>query len=154
MSNVKQVKLAELWPIMEEQIKDGKTVVFAPKGTSMLPLLRQGVDNVVIKKAPPKLKKYDLPLYRRENGQFVLHRVVGVGKKSYVMCGDNQIQRERGITDANVLAVAAGIYRGDKYISCDNAEYLRYCKRQVRKQRLRFYVVKLTNGIRRIVRHN
>lgn len=139
---------------MKEQLEDGKTVVFAPKGTSMLPMLRQGIDNVVIKKAPAALKKYDLPLYLRENGQFVLHRVVAVEKNSYTMCGDNQFQREYGVKQESILAVAVGFYRGDKYISCDDAEYLRYCKKQVLKQRLRYYMVKLNRIIKRILHLN
>ena len=81
-----KVSLAELWPVMEEQINMGNTVRFGPKGTSMMPLIRQGIDSIVLKKAPDKLKKYDLPLYRRDDGHFVLHRVVGIDKDGYVMC--------------------------------------------------------------------
>ena len=60
MNNFSEVGLAEMWPIMEEQIKADKTVKFTPGGNSMLPLIRPGVDSVLIKKAPDRLKKYDL----------------------------------------------------------------------------------------------
>ena len=132
----KQVALAELWPVMKEQIENGKTVVFSPKGTSMMPLIRQNIDRVVLKKAPEKLKKYDLPLYLRENGQFVLHRVVGVKKDGYVMCGDNQFMREYGIKEGQILALACGIYRDDEYLSFDDRKYLAYSKKQVAKKRI------------------
>ena len=122
---------------MKEQIDCGKTVVFSPKGTSMMPLIRQGIDRVVLKKAPEKLKKYDLPLYLRKNGQFVLHRVVGMDKDGYIMCGDNQFQHERGIKPEQILAIAEGIYKGDEFVAFDDKKYLDYCKKQVVK--MRFY---------------
>lgn len=124
---------------MKEQIDSGKTVVFSPKGTSMLPLIRQGVDKVVLTKAPAELKKYDLPLYLRTNGQFVLHRVVGRNKNGYVMCGDNQFKYEPNVKPEQILAVACAIYKGDEYISFDDKKYLAYCKKQVVK--MRFYGV-------------
>ena len=132
----KQIPLLELWPIMKEQIDSGKTVVFSPKGTSMLPLIRQNIDRIVLTKAPKSLKKYDLPLYLRENGQFVLHRVVGTDKNGYIMCGDNQFEREYGIQNGQILAIACGIYRGDEYISFDEKRYVNYCKKQVLKRRI------------------
>lgn len=122
---------------MKEQIDCGKTVVFSPKGTSMLPLIRQGIDRVVLKKAPEKLKKYDLPLYLRKSGQFVLHRVVGMDKDGYIMCGDNQFQHEHGIKQEQILAIADGIYKGDEFVSFDDKKYLDYCKKQVVK--MQFY---------------
>ena len=135
----KQIPLAELWPIMKEQLDDGKTVVFSPKGTSMLPIIRQGIDRVVLKKAPAELKKYDLPLYLRTNGQFVLHRVVKKNKNGYVMCGDNQFRYEYGIKQNQILAIASGMYKGEKFISFESKENLRYCRKQVLK--MRFYGV-------------
>ncbi len=150
MSEVNKVSLSEMWPVMEEQIKKGKKVRFGPKGTSMLPMLRQGIDTVVIVKAPEKLNKYDLPLYRRCNGQFVLHRVVGIRSDGYVMCGDNQCEREYGITDENILAVAEGFYREDEYISCNEEKYRRYCKKLVRKQHFHSIINRIRKPINNI----
>ncbi|MCR4718889.1 MAG: hypothetical protein K5768_04585 [Firmicutes bacterium] len=132
----KQIPLKDIWPVMKEQIDVGKTVVFSPKGTSMLPLIRQNIDKVILTKAPQKLKKYDLPLYLRKNGQFVLHRVVGIDKNGYIMCGDNQSEREYGIKDEQILALACGLYRENDYISFDDKKYVNYCKKQVLKKRI------------------
>lgn len=152
MINRTRIQLAEMWPIMAEQLELGKKVRFAPMGKSMLPMIRQNEDTVVLKSAPPHLEKYDLPLYRRKNGQFVMHRVVGIAKDgSYIMCGDNQYVREYGITDENILAVAEGYYRGDRYISCSDKDYLQYCRRRVFMQRLRGYKAKIKSVIKRII---
>ena len=129
-----KVSLEELWPVMEEQILAGKMVCFGPKGTSMMPLIRQNVDSIVLARAPEKLKKYDLPLFRRDDGHFVLHRVVGQDKNGYVMCGDNQIIYEHGITPKHILAIAVGMYRGEEYVPFDKKDYIIYSRRQVAKQ--------------------
>lgn len=154
MNKVNQVRLADMWPFMKEQLDLGKTVRFAPRGTSMLPMLRQGIDTVVLKQAPDRLKKYDLPLYMRENGQFVLHRVVEVRKESYTMCGDNQCMREFCVKPENILAIAVGFYRGEEYVSCDDPNYIKYCKSQVIKQRINYFVVRLKQIVKRILRIN
>lgn len=136
MSNVNEVRLADMWPFMQEQIAMGKKVRFGPKGRSMLPMIREGLDTVVLVKAPEKLKKYDLPLYRRKNGQFVIHRVIGVGKNGYTMRGDNQCNRERGVENKDILALVEGFYREKEYVSCNDKKYRKYCVKQVRKQNI------------------
>ena len=136
MSKINEVTLAEVWPIMQEQLKMGKSVRFGPKGTSMMPLIRQNVDTVMLKQAPEKLKKYDLPLYRRADGHFVLPRVVDIKPDGYVMCGDNQCDREFGVRQDMILAVAEGIYRKDKYISVNNISYKIYVRYWVLKKRI------------------
>lgn len=151
MSSVNEVTLAEVWPIMEEQLKAGKMVRFGPKGTSMLPLIRQNRDAVMLKTAPQKLKKYDIPLYRRKDGQFVLHRIVAVKKDTYVMCGDNQWQREYSIKRDSILAVADGIWRENKYLSVNSFSYKIYSRKQVLKKRILAYKHTLKKIIKAIL---
>lgn len=136
MNNLSEISLAEMWPLMEEQINAGKTVQFTPGGTSMLPLIRPGVDSVVISKAPCKLKKYDLPLYRRKNGGFVLHRVVKEKNGVYVMRGDNQNCLETGIAHDQILALAVGMYKNGEYISFSGAKYWIYSRKRHLRQNL------------------
>lgn len=150
--DIVKVPLDELWPVMAEQIASGGSVHFSPKGTSMLPMLRQNIDSVILTKADRKLKKYDLPLYRRENGQFVLHRVVDVKNDSYTMCGDNQYLREYGIKDEQILAIMEGFYRGDTYVSSSDKKYRSYCKKQVTKQHLRSVYLKFRHLVGNVLR--
>lgn len=148
----KQLSLSELWPVMKEQIEIGKTVVFSPSGTSMLPLIHPDTDKVKLTKAPERLKKYDLPLYLREDGQFVLHRVVALTRGGYTMCGDNQFKREYGVKNEQILALACGVYRDGRFLSFDDKNYLSYCKRQVRKKRFYGFYIKLRRFFGRIKR--
>lgn len=82
----------------------------------MLPMLRQGVDSVVLFPLPEKLKKYDLPLYQRDNGQYVLHRVVKSGA-SYTCIGDNQFDYETGLRHVQMIALVTAFYRGGQTLA-------------------------------------
>ena len=81
--------MKEIFPLIEEGIKNGGKYRFYPKGVSMLPLLREGIDSVILS-LPEKIEKYDMVLYQRDDGQYVLHRVVDIKDGKYDFCGDNQ----------------------------------------------------------------
>lgn len=121
------VPFDELMPILSEQINAGCKVRFSPRGVSMLPMLRQGIDSVELSKAPPKLKKYDIPLYRRNNGQYVLHRIVDVGE-TYTCIGDAQFVKECGIRDEQIIAVVTSFNRGKRCYSVTSPVYRIYCR--------------------------
>ena len=75
----RQVALEELMPLIRESLSQGKSVRFSPRGTSMLPMLRQGKDQIILSPIREKLHRFDLPFYQREDGQYVLHRIVKAG---------------------------------------------------------------------------
>ena len=121
------VGLKEIWPVMKEVIDSDGEFTFGPQGVSMLPLIRQGQDQVVLVKAD-SIKKGDAVFYQRDDGQFVLHRVVKVKKDGYVMCGDNQYELEYGITDKHILAKMKGVIRDGIVIDESNKKYRKYVK--------------------------
>jgi len=90
-------------------------------------MLREGKDQVVLSPLPEKLRKYDLPLYRRSNGQYVLHRVVKAGEE-YICAGDNQFFLERGLRHEQMIAVVSSFIRDGKVYSCDHFGYRLYCR--------------------------
>ena len=122
-----QVELDTLMPLIRERLENGQSVRFSPRGVSMLPMLRQGIDSVVLSPAPEVLKKYDLPLYRRDNGKYILHRIVGAGT-TYTCVGDNQFQLEPGVRRDQILALVTGFYRGDTLHSVNEPAYQLYCR--------------------------
>ena len=122
----KDISLSEALPLIEEILAENGEVTFSPAGTSMLPLLRSKKDTIVIKKTDGKLKKYDVPLYRRADGSFVLHRVVGINSDGYIMCGDNQTDREYSIKDEQIIALMSSFYRRGKHIDCSSCGYRIY----------------------------
>ena len=104
-------------------------LIYTNVGDSMFPLI-QPRDLLIIKKwdgAP--LKKYDIPLYKRDSGQYVLHRVIKVRKHDYVLCGDNRHWKETGITDRHILGVLTAIVRNGETISLDTPHYRRSARK-------------------------
>ena len=119
--------LDELMPLIREQLAAGQRVRFSPQGVSMLPMLRQGIDSVELSPLPEKLHKYDLPLYRRENGQYVLHRVIDVGE-TYTCMGDNQFAPEPGVLHSQMIALVTSFSRGGREVSVKAPLYRAYCR--------------------------
>lgn len=112
----------------EEELKEKGVLVYTNVGTSMRPLIRQGKDVMIIKRFDNccKLKKMDVPLYKRENGQYVLHRIIKVTKDGYVIRGDNTYSNEYGVTDSQILGVLTGVIRNGKEISVNSFGYKVY----------------------------
>lgn len=94
-------------------------------GVSMYPMIRNRRDTIVITPCEGRLKKHDIPLYKRGN-EYVLHRIIKVLPDSYVIRGDNCRCSEHGITDADILGVLTEFYRGGKKIDLDGAAYKTY----------------------------
>ena len=119
-------RMEQMMPLICERLAAGQTVKFSPHGVSMLPMLRQGKDSVLLTSVKGALKKYDLPLYRRRNGQYVLHRIVKTGK-TYICMGDNQFLPEPGIEQDQLIAVVTAFTRGTKVCSVKSPVYRFYC---------------------------
>ena len=126
MNRIKTTNLDEMMPIVRESLSSGNSVRIHPYGTSMLPMLRQGKDSVVLSKIQEP-KKYDVILYQRKNGQYVLHRLVGIGE-DYTFLGDNQFVHEHGIEREQMIAYVSSFYRGDREVSVKKASYKLYCR--------------------------
>ncbi len=144
-----KVNMETLLPFIEEAFSRGLDFQIPITGTSMNPLLYQNRDYVKIKKPVLPLKVGDIPLYRRKDGAFVLHRVVDIKENGeYVMCGDNQFLLEYGITDANIIGIAKILVIDGKEIDVDSdLQYLnhkeKYVKNVGRRYPLRRFRYKL-----------
>ena len=110
----------------EEVLASHGRLIYTSVGDSMLPLIRQGRDLVVIEPPKGRLRRFDVPLYRRDSGQYVLHRVLRVREKDYVLCGDNRWRRETGITDKHVIGVLRLVVRDGKELSVEDRRYRLY----------------------------
>ncbi len=103
--------------------RDGK-LVYKTRGVSMEPMLRQNRDLVVIEVPKGRLKRFDVALYKRK-GSYVLHRVIHVRERDYLIRGDNTYYFEE-VPDEAVIGVLAGFQRKGKYYDITNKNYQRY----------------------------
>jgi signal peptidase len=115
--------------LIEEVLNNEGEIVLTVMGNSMFPMLRHNKDSVCIVKPTDKaLKKYDIPLFMRSDGRYILHRVVGVKHDGYVVMGDNQYEKEYPVKHSQVVGVVKGFWRNGKYISCDDVFYNIYVR--------------------------
>ncbi len=124
-SNVSAAENAGL--TIEESLKQDGFVMSTVTGVSMLPTLRQNLDRVIIEPPRGRLGKYDIALYRRWDGQYVLHRVLDVRETCYVIRGDNTYIEEY-VPFAVVVGVATHFVRGGRMVDVTDGKYLRYVR--------------------------
>ena len=137
-----------LAPLMVERLAAGQSVRFSPKGISMLPMLRQGRDSVVLSPLPEQLKRYDIPLYRRPDGGYVLHRIVEVGE-TFTCLGDNQFVPEPGIAKEQMIGIVTGFYREEKFHDVQEWGYRLYSRVWYHSRHLRRFWRRAKGWLRR-----
>lgn len=93
-------------------------------GVSMYPLLINQRDTVYIEKAE-KFKKYDVILFRRKDGQLVMHRLLKQYGDVLVMCGDNDFIKEN-VHKSQVIGVMKEFSRNGKICKASNLLYKLY----------------------------
>ena len=124
IAETKSISLAEIEPVLREVLSSGGRFRMTITGTSMMPTLRGGRDQVELALPDRPYRKYDLPLYKRKSGQFVLHRVISVQNDgSLICCGDNQWVREPELQPSQMLGLVVRICRNGKEFSVDKFSY-------------------------------
>lgn len=93
-------------------------------GTSMLPLLKEYRDTVIIEKITAPLRKYDVVLFRRGE-QLVLHRIVKIKMEYFLIRGDNCVQGEK-VYDSQIIGIMTHFYRKGTRCDVNNKTYRLY----------------------------
>ena len=150
MAEIKKTDNDILFPVIEETINSGTDVKLKVSGTSMYPLVGSRRDSVLLTKVK-ELKVGDVPLFRRDDGKFVLHRIVKIENGAYGMRGDFEQKIEYPVMPDAIVAVAKGFYRNEKYISCENFWYKMYKFFWMRTVAIRPFIIKIlqTRGVKK-----
>ncbi|MBQ7217042.1 MAG: S24/S26 family peptidase [Synergistaceae bacterium] len=136
---------------IEQYLDSAGKLIYTNKGTSMLPLLRQGKDMFIItKKGSERCKRGDVVLFRRGNDN-VLHRIINVNPDSYDILGDNCIAYEKGITDSSIMGIMTGFIRGGNEYSITSAGYKFYTFIILHTIGLRIFAKKVFIHARRLI---
>ena len=111
---------------IEAELKTNGVYVSTTAGVSMKPMLRNRRDRVVLLPIGDKvLKRWNLPIYRRPDGKYILHRVIAVKDDHYVIRGDNTYQKEY-VPKEWILGYVSEFYRGKKHVLADGKGYRFY----------------------------
>lgn len=135
----------------EEEIERTGKLVYTNVGDSMMPLIKQGRDLLIIEKANGRLKKYDIPLYKRDSGQYVLHRILKVRDNDYVICGDNRYGKEYGITDRHIIGVLTSVVRDGKKLDFGSFKYRLYVFLWCGLFPVRAFILRIKHYAKRII---
>lgn len=136
---------------IEKLLRQEGVFVTTTSGVSMEPLFRERRDTVVIVPVTGRLRKYDVPLYRRGE-DYVLHRIIEVRPDSYVIRGDNCLHKEFGITDAMIVGVMAEFYRKEKHVAVTDWRYRLYARVWVATHGVRFFFKRVRNRLVRMAK--
>lgn len=136
---------------IEEVLQEEGCHISIVVGTSMYPMLRQRVDTVAVEKLKEPCVPMDVALYRMPSGKYVLHRVLRVMEKEYLICGDNCIRLEH-IPKEWVIGKLAAFYRGERKIRLDSAGYRAYVLLWCRPYRMRIGLLRCRRALGRLYR--
>ena len=95
------------------------------RGFSMWPLFRTHRDIVYIAKADKPLKRGDVALYTGGDGKYILHRVLRVKDKEYLIRGDNTYRIEH-VPHECVIGVLMEFDRKGKHHTTSDFSYRFY----------------------------
>lgn len=121
-----EIPMQELAEILELQLSKGGRAALTVTGSSMAPMLHNRRDRVWLTRLTRDPKKGDVILYRRKNGQYVLHRVIqSEDLMGCVCCGDNDWRTEL-VHRADILGVVCAFCRGGETCTVQDRGYRLY----------------------------
>lgn len=118
---------------IEKELRDKGHIVFTNVGVSMMPLLRQNRDLMIIesrdKYGDPTVS--DAVLFKRGD-QLILHRIIGIQPPNYIICGDNQYVPEV-VHDNQIIGILTGFVRDGIETRIDDPAYQKYVRTIMRR---------------------
>ena len=99
---------------IEEVLRDKGVYIGPTVGVSMLPMLKNRRDTIVVKAKTERLKPLDVALYKRGD-TYILHRVLEVTESGYIIRGDNCYSDEI-VPEGAVIGVLTEFFRKGKHL--------------------------------------
>ncbi len=103
-----KTKFDVLRPLIDQAFEKGESFTFTPNGVSMKPFINGGQTSVTIEKYTHGAKKYDIVFYMRDDGKYVMHRIVKTYADSFGVCGDNQWWVEK-VYEKQIFAIVKSV---------------------------------------------
>lgn len=119
------LSMEQVAKLVQVQLSNGGVAQLNVTGYSMMPMLHHCRDQVQLATATGEEKIGDVIFYRRENGKYILHRIIAMAADGYICCGDNQAEKE-DVSRQQVIAVMTGFTRKGKTYSAKQAGYRLY----------------------------
>ena len=137
---------------IKEELEAGRTVTFFTVGCSMQPLLFERQTHVMIAPIKDGVRKYDIVLYIRSDGTYVLHRCLKVCDGYCLIRGDNTYFMEH-VKNEQMIGVVTHVYRKGKIIDVNKSRSYRFYSAFWHKiYHLRHFILRAGRKIKRWIR--
>lgn len=104
-------------PVIRELLESGEEVPLTISGNSMSPFFIHERDKVLLAPAKGILKKGDMALFQRKNGQYILHRICRVTPDNqYFFVGDAQTEIEGPIDREQIFGRVKAVCRKGRWL--------------------------------------
>ena len=142
ISIMKTVKISDY----KTELEKNGTIAFVAEGYSMWPIIKHRGSSVIVESKKERLTELEVGFYKRQDGTYVLHRVIEVLPDGYVMCGDSQLFIEK-VSEEQVFGKLVGFYKKANYVDCADEKYINkvkkwYKNKGLRKVRIKFFNLK------------
>ena len=131
----------------ETILNEKGVLTYTIRGRSMMPLLKEDRDVVIIQAQQNDFEIGDVVLFQRDNGQYVLHRISKIDPAGYEIIGDNCLYGEFVRAD-QLLGRMIRMVRGGKEVDLNDPAYRFY----LRLLPLQHFGLKIKNKLRKIFR--
>ena len=123
-------------------------------GISMLPMLKNRRDTIVVLPKTERLKPLDVALYKRGDA-YILHRVLEVKENGYIIRGDN-CYADENVPESAVIGVLSEFFRKGKHYNCTDEKYLKYVHKRLKGYKCRrkrvIFKAKCKGAIKKVLR--
>ena len=133
-----QVLMPKLLALLEET----GSVPLVISGSSMTPFLVHRRDTVYLSKVCRPLKRGDMILFRRDSGDYILHRILRAEQGIYILVGDAQNWMET-VREDQVMATVTAVRRKGKLLTEGSFCWIFFEKIWIRMIPLRHPIMKL-----------
>lgn len=130
-----------------ELTEKGETVSTVVSGGSMIPFLAGNRDFVCLEKPRRELRVGDIVLFRRLNGDFILHRIRYIRDDGYYLIGDRQTVTEGPVNSEQILALVTRVRRKDRWLTPKSIRWNFYSRVWLRMIPLRSAVFRIRDAL-------
>lgn len=139
------------FPLVIEQLEEGRKVRFIVSGSSMMPWIVNNRDSVeLVSVHGMKLKKGDIILFQPLKGKYILHRIIKVYPEGYATMGDGNFYPDGYTAKETVIAKVVSIYRKGKKIDCESKKWKLVFRLWMLLYPVRRYLIKILGLIGRL----
>ena len=146
-----ELKAELIFNLAQEVFDKGQRVKIIVTGNSMYPFLRHAIDSVELEHASLEdVRKGDIVLIKRDDGVYILHRIVSKKEDCFYMIGDSQDILDGPYFANHLIAVVTAIYRKDHRIESSDKRLKFLSRVWMILKPFRFTIIKIYNKFRQL----